>query len=151
MKTKLFLCLCLISLSSSWAAPSRKNCHYYKQVEKEYRCGPEGYPLMFGHRLCFKYLQTEKKLSKDIQKWFPKIRYCLQNFIEKQHGAIRDCQDLKRQALDSHIGCYKRTGFCELSFQDRLSILQVTSSDLLNMDVVGLSMRVTAECKNIGL
>lgn len=139
-----------MSLASCWAAgPSRTDCGYYKQIEEEYKCGPKGYPLKFGYPLCQKYLKSEPNLSKNLKKWFPKVRHCLQDYIERKHGSIRDCQDLKVKALNSHIGCYKQTGFCELYFSDRLSILNVTSTDIFNGDVVSLAMKVTAECDQL--
>jgi hypothetical protein len=38
------------------------------------------------------------------------------------------------------------TGFCNLSVFDQAAILKVTSTDLLNPDIVGLSFRVKAAC-----
>jgi hypothetical protein len=145
MKYTLLLVLTLLPLLSH-AGPSRNNCNYYLDVERAYKCGAEGYPLKFGNRLCRKYLAAQSDMPARVQTWFPKIRYCLQNFIEKQHGSIRDCSDLHRKAIDSHIGCYVATGFCNLSLIDQASILKVTSTDLFNPDIVALSFRVKAAC-----
>lgn len=145
MKILLPLLLMFISLNTH-AAPSRKSCAYYGEVEREYRCGTEGYPLKFGYRLCEKYRVAEPNMPVAVKAWFPKIRYCLQRYLENQRGSIRDCQDLHRKAIDSHIGCYVATGFCNLGILDQASILQVTSTDIFNADILGLSFRVKAAC-----
>jgi hypothetical protein len=130
----------------SYARPSKRDCNYYLQVEKEYKCGAEGYPLKFGNRLCRKYLAAESQMPPAVKTWFPKIRFCLQNYIERQRGSIRDCNDLHRKAIDSHVGCYVATGFCNLGIYDQAEILRVTSTDLLNPEIVSLSFRVKAAC-----
>lgn len=145
MKAVLIFILALLPLLSN-AGPSRKNCDYYHEVEKTYLCGSEGYPLKFGNRLCRKYLAAEEDMPRRVKVWFPKIRFCLQDYIEKQYGSIRSCSDLYRKAIDSHVGCYLATGFCKLSITDQAAILKVTSTDLLNPDIVGLSIRVKAAC-----
>ena len=141
----LILFLMLIPLTLQ-AAPSRRNCSYYLDVEKEYSCGFNGYPLKFGYRLCNKYLSAESQMPQRVKTWFPKIRLCLQKYLEDQRGAIRDCSDLHRKAINSHIGCYVQTGFCDLGVMDQAAILRVTSTDVLNPDVLGLSFKVKAAC-----
>lgn len=126
--------------------PSRSSCNYYYEVEREYKCGKDGYALKFGRRLCQRYLDVQSEMPQRVQNWFPKIRYCLQKFIEDQRGSIRGCSDLHRKAIDSHIGCYLSTGFCNLSVTDQASILRVTGADIFHPDVIGLSVRVQAAC-----
>ncbi len=145
MKHSLTFFLFFISLSAL-AGPSRKSCNYYVEVEREYRCGSEGYPVKFGYRLCEKYRVAEPNMPAKVKTWFPKIRYCLQRYLETQRGSIRDCHDLHVKAINSHIGCYVATGFCDLGIMDQAAILQVTSMDIFNTDIMGLSMRVQMAC-----
>ena len=138
-----FLLLLLISFSAL-AAPSETDCRYYLEVEKHFKCGPRGYLLNFGHRLCEKYLRSEPHARPAVQTWFPKVRYCLQDFIA--HGSFTNCSDLKEQALESHIGCYVSTGFCELSGKDERQLLRMTSGDLFRPSVLLLALRIKPEC-----
>jgi hypothetical protein len=131
------------------AEPSSKSCNYYFDVEDYYRCGRRGYPLNFGYRLCHRYLQAEPRLSKPIREWFPKIRLCLQEFIADEYGSIRDCRDLKQRSIDSHIPCYVKTGFCSLEGKDVFKIIQITSIDIFNPDVLSMSMKVLQKCSAI--
>jgi hypothetical protein len=139
----------LITMTSAFAAnPSSRNCEYYKTVEASYQCGSSGYPLQFGHRLCQKYLKAEPSMSKAVKRWFPKIRLCLQQYIERNHGSFRSCGDLHQRAIDSHVNCYLKTGFCDLSWADSIQILKVTSTDILNTDIIALSAKVNFACAN---
>ena len=138
-----FLILFFLSFSVL-AGPSETDCKYYLEIENSYKCGPRGYLLNFGHRLCEKYLRGEPHSRPAVQEWFPKVRYCLQDFISR--GTFFDCADLRKQALDSHVGCYKTTGFCELSGKDERQILRMTSGDLFRPSVLSLAIRVKSEC-----
>lgn len=97
------------------------------------------------------YRKEEPNLTPAIRKWFPKIRYCLQRYIERDRGNIRDCDDLKQKAIDSHIHCYVHTGFCSLSEVDLLHILRVTSTEILDTDIMGMSAKVMSECRKMKL
>lgn len=141
-----FLLLTLLSSSVFAARPSSKSCDFYKTVEASYRCGTSGYPLQFGYRLCEKYRKAEPSMSKAVKRWFPKVRFCLQDYIARNHGSFRSCSDLHQRAIDSHIGCYLKTGFCDLSWGDSVQILKVTSTDILNTDIIALSAKVNYAC-----
>lgn len=126
--------------------PSRTSCEYYQNLEEIHQCGPKGYPLRFGLRLCEKYLRAEPKASPGIQAWFPEVRLCLQEALEEQREEITDCEDLKKRALDSHIPCYVSTGFCELGFGKKLELLKITSGDILKLDIRRLMKRINRAC-----
>lgn len=139
-----YLFLLLLSFTAI-AGPSETDCHYYLEVEESYKCGPRGYPLNFGHRLCEKYLRAEPEARTGVQLWFPKVRFCLQDFIAG--GSFLDCQDLRRQAINSHVDCYKKTGFCELSSKDERQIIRMTAAELFRPSVLSLALRVKSECR----
>lgn len=141
---KLFF-LILFSVSA-FAGPSSSDCNYYREVESTYKCGPKGYPLDFGFRLCEKYLKAQPNTRPNVKTWFPKVRFCLQDFIAKNHGSFRDCDDLKTRALDSHLNCYKDTGFCGLSLVDESQILRITAFDIFRPSIMSLSLRVQSVC-----
>jgi hypothetical protein len=140
------LLLILFMFSSFAAPPSSRSCDYYYEVERDYKCGEHGYPLDFGHRLCEKYLTAQPNVSKSLRLWFPKVRYCLQVYLENNRGNFRGCQDLRRKALKSHTTCYEKTGFCDLSFSDKMTILRVTAMDLANLDILRMSFDIQRIC-----
>ena len=127
--------------------PTSKDCNYYRTVEEDYACGAEGYPLNFGYRLCQKYLESESKITPRLKNWFPKVRFCLQNFIETERGGIRDCDELHHRAIASHIPCYQDTGFCSLPMSDQLLILKITHKDILNMDILSMGLKIQVKCR----
>ena len=139
-----FLLLILISLNA-FAGPSETDCRFYLEVEESFKCGPRGYLLNFGHRLCEKYLRAEPHARSAVQLWFPKVRFCLQDFIST--GTFLNCDDLRKQALDSHVGCYKSTGFCELSGKDERQILRMTGGDVFRPSVLSLAFKVKSACE----
>jgi len=142
-----FIILFILTTTAVFASrPSSRSCEFYKTVEANYHCGSSGYPLQFGYRLCEKYRKAEPSMSKAVKRWFPKIRLCLQEYIARNHGSFRSCSDLHQRAIDSHIGCYIKTGFCELSWADSVQILKVTSTDILNSDIIALSAKVNFAC-----
>lgn len=145
MKVTALLFLILVS-STVFAGPSATDCIYYLQAEQEYKCGQHGYLMDFGFRLCQRYLKEQPNTRPNVQTWFPKVRYCLQDYIEKNRGTFRDCHDLKKRALDSHVGCYLETGFCDLRFEDDAQILQITSFDLFRPSIISLSLKVRSAC-----
>jgi hypothetical protein len=148
MKIRLLTTIMLtLSVATTLASgPTPNNCEYYKQVNSEYKCRPKDYPLSFGYHLCQKYLRAQPQVSSNLNKWFPKIRFCLQDYLEKQRGFIRDCDELYTKALNSHIPCYKTTGFCKLDFADKISILKITSTDVLNSDIIAMGLNVQKAC-----
>ncbi len=148
MKIALIFLIALLPTLSHASKPSRSSCNYYLTVENDYNCGFNGYPLKFGYRLCQKYLKAEPNMTRNVQKWFPKIRHCLQDYIADGRGSFRTCDDLHKRAINSHIGCYVKTGFCSLGIMDQADILAATSFDLFNLDIMALSLKVKAACLN---
>jgi len=140
------LLLLLLFSAFTYAGPSETDCHYYLEVEQNFKCGLRGYPLNFGHRLCEKYLRLEPEARDAVQLWFPKVRFCLQEYLEVNSGSFLDCKDLREKALDSHVGCYAQTGFCELSAKDERQILRMTGIDLLRPSVLSLALKVRSAC-----
>lgn len=149
-KKLITLSLVILSLNAFASKPSSKNCDYYNNVEDTYDCGPKGYPIDYGKRLCLKYLKAETVQTDSIKAWFPKVRLCLQKYLEDKRGSIRDCGDLKKKAIHSHVSCYIKTGFCSLPISDFMSIAKITSVDIIDTDIAALSLKVLKECSKKG-
>src|SRR5690349_12841923 len=121
-----FLVLVALLSSVAFAGPSETDCQYYQEIENAHQCGPRGYAMNFGYRLCEKYLKAQPRTTENVQAWFPKVRLCLQQYLEETNGLFTTCKDLKSRALESHLACYLSTGFCELNKHDRRQILRIT-------------------------
>ena len=135
----------LISLNV-WAGPNSRDCEYYKDVEARFLCGRNGYPLNYGYRMCKMYLRQQHSVSPGLRKWFPKVRFCLQNYLHKNQTKFRGCNDLQARALKSHVGCYVKTGFCELSWSDRLAIVRSLQWGVFSPDVLAQAYEVGRAC-----
>lgn len=143
---KIFLFILFISTNLQ-AGPSRFSCEYYEEVESEFSCGRQGYLRKFGIPLCQRYLSAESGLSPDLVNWLQEVRLCLQVELENNLNNISDCVGLKKIALTSHEGCYRSTGFCNLSFREKLKVLRLTSSMILNRDVLRLARKLPGICR----
>lgn len=129
------------------AEPSRFSCEYYEEVEAEFSCGRKGYLQKFGIPLCKRYLSAEPGLSPNLVTWLQEVRLCLQLNLENDLTSISNCAELKKAALDSHEGCYKSTGFCDLSLREKLKVMQLTSSRIFNRDVLRLARKLPGLCR----
>ncbi len=105
------------------------SCDFYLCIEKQNPCGARGYALHFGYRKCQRYLEAQSNTSQGLKKWFPEVRFCLQE--EYQRIATETppsqsyCRTVRQEAIASHLDCYVETGFCELSPKDKWRNLQL--------------------------
>lgn len=137
----------LFSLSVFAQHPDPQSCDYYLSIENDYQCGRGGYPLSSGYPLCKRYLKAGPYLSSRLKEWFPRIRLCLQNAIEDQRGTIRDCYDLRKKAIHSHVQCYKETRFCDLPKREVLTLARLTGTYMLKKDFLKLTLKLSTLCK----
>lgn len=76
----------------------------------------------WGHRFCELFLNKEESFSIEAGQWLRENRNCLQARAEEiKEGA--QCSQIRKAAMDSHVGCYVDAGFCELSLADKAAIL----------------------------
>lgn len=104
--------------------PSTENCSFYQTLESQHQCGPKGY-LQAAFPLCQKYLNAQPRMNDEIQAFFPQVRYCLQDEFY-QLGSRLKCEKLDRIAIQTHIDCYLKTGFCELSWLSKTQLTVLT-------------------------
>lgn len=143
----LFSILYMNSLQADALTPNSENCDYYYEVENQYNCGKKGYPLKFGFRMCELYKKAEPKMPERVKEWFPKVRLCLQQFIhDNQFFSEKSCKDLRKAALNSHVKCYEDTGYCQLSFSDKLKIIEVTSTNMFSTSILSMAFKVESSC-----
>jgi len=107
-------------------------CQFYACREAEDACGSDGYYLGFGEKYCERFLLIVKpRLSLAGEAFLDRGRDCLMRTIDAEIGEHLTCSQVRRQALDSHVACYRDNGFCELPLGDRLRLfLSVDAGDL---------------------
>ena len=141
-----FLALFFLMSTSVMAGPSFDDCTYYKELEARMSCGEKGYALSFGLRLCETYLRAQNTSRPQVRKWYPKVRYCLQDYLYKNAHRANSCRELETMAYHSHVGCYLETGFCDLNVLDVASILKTTGRDVLRARVLEIGSKVLVKC-----
>lgn len=110
--------------------PGVDSCDFYLCKEKIEPCGVKGYWLAYGYKFCRLFLTETQDFSESSKEWMSKVRYCLQEEI-KQGTDKLSCQEDRKFAMDSHVDCYIKTGFCQLSLKDRASIIWMLRSALV--------------------
>lgn len=101
--------------------PSADHCEYYRCMERARSCGPRGYWQDFAIPYCQKFVNDNAKFNKESQRWLRDVRECLQVRLNEVAGKA-SCNQIKDDAMDSHVGCYVDTGFCSLDAADKIKI-----------------------------
>lgn len=99
--------------------PSADSCNFYLDMEKEFGCWlredhESNYFVQYGYKYCglFKGRASVWKDERTI--WSKKTSLCLQNAIREPSGPI-NCLKVESDAFSSHPGCYRSSGFCDLT------------------------------------
>lgn len=125
--------------------PSTENCDYYLHLEEQFRCGAKSY-FVEAHGLCLQYLKAQNQTSQEIQEFFPKVRFCLQNEIY-QMGSRVTCESLEQIAVRSHVDCYLATGFCDLSWVSRTELTMMTLPQFLKPIWIVTAQKILRACQ----
>ena len=116
-----------VSTPAKTASPNPDNCDYYLDKEKETGCfvrnqKDSDYLVKYGYRYCSLFKSRLTDWKDERKDWVKKTTKCLQTEVEKTATPI-DCPQLEDGAFDSHPGCYRKSGFCELKFGQKSSIV----------------------------
>jgi hypothetical protein len=154
MKRVLGIFLIFNSVSSfavELCEPRVDSCGFYLCQEKNHLCGPKGYPLGFGFKFCQVYLQTQQNYSPAAHAWLQRVRVCLMNEFTKEEAEnpSRTCREIKSQSFHSHVGCYVRTGFCELTGMDHLRIFWAMRSSFHHLEILRDAQGIAKGCAKL--
>lgn len=119
-------------------------CDYYLCKESNSACGAEGYYLEFGYRYCQKFETRKSEYSAGGQTWLSEVKACLQQEIENSHAG--SCREARSVALSSHVTCYERTNYCELSFWDKYRVYSTVNEELEYRDFAKIAFRIAGSC-----
>lgn len=124
-----FLTASLNSQPYNCTNPESNTCTFYKAcLEVHYHCGPPGYPLAYGYKICERFLAHKAELTREGQKWMFTVMLCLQKrLVPLVDGSMEDisCDELRHYAYSTHPGCYVATGFCELGLKDWVATVRI--------------------------
>jgi hypothetical protein len=127
---------------------SEKSCNSYLYQEALRNCGPEGYILKYGHRECRRFLEKEKKgVAPEVQAWFVKVRFCLQERLAQIPEKI-PCSKVKKLSFQDHQVCYKQTGFCQLKLSHKRKIIRSLRLTSLTPRSVKSGLKIISSCRN---
>lgn len=103
------------------AQPGCSACEFYtcKDEARAQPCGDDGYYVDYGFRYCNRFSEyVRPRLSARGQVWVEGTRECLQSALDDVRYDELDCEQVRREAYDSHPPCYAQWGFCELPLRD---------------------------------
>lgn len=109
------------------AIPSLNSCHYYLDKEKETGCwfkekNSSNYLVKYGYKYCSIFKNRSLKWQDARSQWVKKATLCLQSDLEG-FRQLSNCKKLESRAFDSHPRCYVKSGFCDLNFNQKISIV----------------------------
>lgn len=145
----LFFSFSFFLAKAETCVPQVNSCGFYLCEEKNYHCGPKGYPLGFGFKFCQAFLHSETQYSPKAQDWLRQVRVCLMKAsLEVNSSETKTCGQVKKDSFRSHLGCYRDTGFCDLSKRDKLKILWTLRSSFVHREALRQAYLVTQECSS---
>ena len=112
------------------SAPVRGTCTFYLDCleDRNYDCGPKGYPLGYGQYYCEKFTAAKSQLSDPGKKWVSDTMLCLQTALIPEGtaapNAVHGCDALQSKAVSTHAKCYVDSGLCQLPPTDWWVIVQ---------------------------
>jgi len=119
--------------------PAGKDCSWYLNcLEKNNRCGRNGYAVKYAYHYCRRYETNSKSFSPYGQQWILAVKRCLQRKLVPLHTMIPKptCSYIKKYAFDTHVDCYVRPGlgtsFCKLPLADYLDVFRTIKGALLD-------------------
>jgi hypothetical protein len=150
--TLFFLLTPLLSWAGDVCEPNVDSCGFYLCKEQTHNCGPKGYPIGFGFKFCQIYLHSEKNYSPAAHAWLRRVRVCLMEEFAKTDAENpgRTCGEIKSEGFGSHVGCYVKTGFCELSGVDYLQIFWAMRSSMIHAEIYEDAYGVAKVCAQRG-
>lgn len=140
--SRVFLALLpLLFAAQTQASP----CDFYALKARELGCSSDNYLVKFGYRYCRVFEKRQATFSLDAQPVLERIRSCLMLAMDEANPT---CESTEEIGFGSHLGCYVENGFCEMSQSDKLHILWVVRSQILNPKFRRVARAIDRACKH---
>lgn len=142
-----FILLQLFIIGTAYASctVSAESCDFYLCQENLRHCGEDGYPLAFGYRHCQAFLEDQSQFNLRTQDWLQNVRV---NLMQKTAILPLDisCDDFAAQAFAIHVPAYEETGFCQLSFVNKIRISRYFRELFLDSRFLRTVVRIERSC-----
>lgn len=133
-------------LSISSHANDMPLCDFYKDKSKELGCDADNYLTVFGEKYCRDFVELEGDFSAAGKKTFAHIRSCL---IESLKEAPElSCANAREIAEQSHVKCYRGSGYCDLPGGDKWTVLKTVWTELFDSGFRGVVSQINEDCAN---
>lgn len=129
--------------------PDANSCNYYLCKELKDPCGSKGYWLAYGYKYCRVFLTQTSHFPQTSKEWMYKTRYCLQKKLQYETREL-ECSEDRKIAMDSHVGCYIQSGFCQLSIKERAEIIWLLRSAFIQPMTYVEGLEVEYQCSVMG-
>ena len=102
------------SLPPECYSPNGRDCSWYRNcLEVRYPCQGtnNGYAIEYAEKFCNLYSDSYNDFSTEGRAWIDGVCKCLQVALvpSLRPWVSKTCRDNRREAFDSHSGCYKLT------------------------------------------
>lgn len=125
----------------------KKSCLSYELIDQQLQCGSESYLQQFAIPYCQKYLDKHETFSSEAQGILARIRSCLQTEMVGFYNHGLNCENIESFGVESHEGCYLNSGFCEMNEMDRLKVMWIAKTEVLNFNVMTMFSNVLFKCQ----
>lgn len=123
----------------------KDDCDFYSCLEQKMHCGEDNYLQSIGRKYCLKYYNHYDGFSKRGQNFIDGTFNCLTDkLLEKSHHKY--CPRLKHLAVNDHVNCYFKNGYCNLSVGDKLKVLNVIKSSFVHSEIVEAGIQLINKC-----
>lgn len=136
-------------LQASQCADLLGTCEYYQCLEKQEKCGKDGYYKEFGLHYCRKYQTEEYKYTERGKKFLTDVRLCLQEELEREFvraGEFPKCSKIKKFAIDTHKRCYIENKFCEIPEADQRHVKLAAKKEIIDFQFLKFALWIEKTC-----
>ncbi len=131
MKYFFVLFFAIFSISVA-AEPNR--CEIYLQIEEHANCTKRKkdhshYLTDFGYAYCRQFTKAAESWDPELQLFIKSVAQCLQEDVIENFSKGYSCKKVEDEAFfTAHPRCYYQTGFCQLSFEQKLTVINEATS-----------------------
>lgn len=121
-------------------------CDFYKDKSKELGCSADNYLTVFGEKYCREFVELEGNFSPSGKKTFAHIRSCLIEELKAAPGLA--CTNAREIAEQSHVKCYRGSGYCDLPSGDKWTVFKTIWKELFDPGFRGVVSQINEDCAN---
>ena len=125
-----------------------EECAYYACVEGIKKCGERKYFIGFGLKYCNSFDFRSAKFSEEGKLWLDDVKSCLIESIDSLDESL-SCRKLKKASISSHVNCYVKSGYCNLSFRDKKEVIKTIKGALWRPSILRAGLKINFKCGKV--